>query len=716
MPDCRAYELVSTGAQSDVDPYVYYGQAGPQGASTAVAALGGGQVLWDSSFPTPGSDSGSMSTWISTRESSGWAQTSQPLSPPGVAPSAAYVTLAAATPGLSYVLFGVAAPVPPLGNPAPSFPSQYVLRNPDGSYTTVATGGEDEEIIESSRLAGYSSYEEGSRTGAVAELSEDGSHVYFEARGQLAGDKHAAGDQLYEWSDGHLEVAALDSAATTCGATLGDMHAGSVMFHGPIPEITGGALGHIASAVSQDGSRVFFESPDPWAEIETEIYSQGRCQQPTDLYMRENDQTIDISAPPPGVTDRGDARFIGATPDGSRVFFTSPTQLTPSKTNTDPDLYEYDVEDGALTRLSVGPPGYDDANVQSAVASSDGSHVYFIATGQLLPSEGVRGQPNLYVYENGAVHFIATVSPNLNLNNETGAVNASGGEGLGYATGDAAFVTPSGDELVFEDTARLTTYDNDGADEIYRYDAPAGKISCVSCNPTGASPVSGSTTLLGGFAALASIGSQLTNAPSPQVGRRVISDNGDMVFFTSSEKLLPNVENSGVSNVYEWNAGSLSLISNGKSPLPSQLIGASASGSEVFFTTFAPLVSQDSGEFDEIYDARIDGGFPAPSSAAPCGSLETCRGAPATPPLFSGPASAAFSGPGNPIPPAPSSSEPAEPPTPKPLTDAQKLSKAVKACRKDKSKSKRLACERSARKRYAPPRKTKRGSVTRKTK
>jgi len=42
----------------------------------------------------------------------------------------------------------------------------------------------------------------------------------------------------------------------------------------------------------------------------------------------------------------------------------------------------------------------------------------------------------------------------------------------------------------------------------------------------------------------------------------------------------------------------------------------------------------------------------------------------------------------------------------KTLVRAQKLSKAVKACRKDRSKTKREACERLARERY--------GSVTRK--
>jgi phosphodiesterase/alkaline phosphatase D-like protein len=43
----------------------------------------------------------------------------------------------------------------------------------------------------------------------------------------------------------------------------------------------------------------------------------------------------------------------------------------------------------------------------------------------------------------------------------------------------------------------------------------------------------------------------------------------------------------------------------------------------------------------------------------------------------------------------------------KPLTKAQKLTKALKTCKKDKSKSKRAICERRARKKYAPKKKKK---------
>jgi hypothetical protein len=41
-------------------------------------------------------------------------------------------------------------------------------------------------------------------------------------------------------------------------------------------------------------------------------------------------------------------------------------------------------------------------------------------------------------------------------------------------------------------------------------------------------------------------------------------------------------------------------------------------------------------------------------------------------------------------------------PSVKPLTRAQKLAKALKACRKDHKKRKRLACEKQAKKKYGP--------------
>ena len=180
----------------------------------------------------------------------------------------------------------------------------------------------------------------------------------------------------------------------------------------------------------------------------------------------------------------------------------------------------------------------------------------------------------------------------------------------------------------------------------------------------------------------------------------MISENGAMVFFTAGG---PDA------NVYEWNEGSLSLISTGNSPLRSELIGVSAGGSDVFFTTFAPLIPENAGGFNEIYDARVGGGFSVSSAPVPCGSLEACRGTPATSVSAVGAASATFSGAGN-LAPVVSPAGPVVKPKPKSLTRAQKLSKALKACHAEKNRHSRVSCKARARRQYGPVSKMKKSA------
>ena len=56
-----------------------------------------------------------------------------------------------------------------------------------------------------------------------------------------------------------------------------------------------------------------------------------------------------------------------------------------------------------------------------------------------------------------------------------------------------------------------------------------------------------------------------------------------------------------------------------------QLIGTDASGRDVFFTTADQLVGQDTDTDIDIYDARVDGGFPAPALSPSC-SGDACQG------------------------------------------------------------------------------------------
>jgi hypothetical protein len=152
-----------------------------------------------------------------------------------------------------------------------------------------------------------------------------------------------------------------------------------------------------------------------------------------------------------------------------------------------------------------------------------------------------------------------------------------------------------------------------------------------------------------------------------------------------------------------YDLGCVGLISSGGSGQESVFLDASETGVDVFFMTTAKLVPQDTDTQYDIYDARIDGGFPALMSPLVCTSTG-CQGIPESRPgIFGAPASATFNGVGNLTAPAPAIVKPK--PKAKVLTRAQKLAAALKACKKDMREKKRVNCEKRARREYGAERK-----------
>ncbi|HET6578226.1 MAG TPA: hypothetical protein VFG66_07885, partial [Gemmatimonadales bacterium] len=95
----------------------------------------------------------------------------------------------------------------------------------------------------------------------------------------------------------------------------------------------------------------------------------------------------------------------------------------------------------------------------------------------------------------------------------------------------------------------------------------------------------------------------------------------------------------------EASAGCLSLISSGESSEDSEFVDASPDGRDVFIRTGESLLPQDPGLID-IYDARIEGGFPPPPPPRPECEGQACQ-SPPPPPAFPTPSSESFQGPGN---------------------------------------------------------------------
>ncbi len=132
---------------------------------------------------------------------------------------------------------------------------------------------------------------------------------------------------------------------------------------------------------------------------------------------------------------------------------------------------------------------------------------------------------------------------------------------------------------------------------------------------------------------------------------------------------------------------------------------ASVSGDDAFFLTNQQLVSSDrDGNFD-IYDAHVCGEgspciAPPPSPASPCGDETSCRNGSSTAQSYGSAQSETLTTPsvvGQGVLPFKKSA-----PASRPLTRAQKLSRALANCRKryKHSKRRRAACERVAHKQF----------------
>jgi hypothetical protein len=453
---------------------------------------------------------------------------------------------------------------------------------------------------------------------------------------EVAEDTEVGNDDLYESYEGRLRLVNVDSAGgplNPCGARLG-----------------GGVLGgETINAVSADGSRVFFTSP-------AESGLPG-CPEPQ-LYMRVNGrETVDVSEPE-GVSiplsQRGPVRFDGASPDGSKVYFTTGTTLT-QEAGAGYHLYEYDAVASSEHGLKLITNNADNNTIgepnlnPGIVVSGDGSVVYYGAAGGIYR----------YDAETGTKSFVAVPSTPIAV------------EEPWYSTPDGDFfVFPSGSPgnpaVEFEGPGgREKELRGVGHDELYRYDATDGSVMCVSCGE-GVAPARGET-----------LEPESTNGllrtPDSSRSAVLISDDGRRVFFQTDAQLVSLDTNEDTpaeqkkselgraADVYEWEAdgteeaprvfcgvvsGCTHLISAGEDVGPERFLGAGASGDDVFFSSAAQLVPQATPELTNIYDARVDGGFAPPPPSVECTS---CQGVGSLPPQFSATASETFTGAATPV-------------------------------------------------------------------
>jgi len=628
-PRVHAAESCPNEARRAEDPYSLvlpdcraYEQVSPvdKGFTDAVGSVSyvrsspSGEALTfaaDTPFPG-GAGSIVIPHFLSTRGADEWStQSLVPLTRPG-----ATAEVVGVTEDLSYTLVS-SGNEPPLSPGATEGINSLYLRNSaTGAYTLLAQAapGEVHEFY-------------------FVGAADDDSRIFFETAKRLLPAAPPGVTNLYEWHAGQLSLldvlppeGGMPSEAPPGGALAGPAIGGG-----------GGVEGDYFTqgAISEGGTHAFF------TDVET-----GR------IYVREPQagagRTIPVSA--------GRAVWQAATSNGSQVFYTEGEEL-----------YRFDLEGEKREALTSGAAGV----LGVLGLGHDGSYVYFAAKGALASGASeAKEHANLYLEHEGAISFIAeldyegTAGDSWNWIQFTQTSEGPSGKGR------SSRVSSNGQALLFTSKASLTGYANNGLTEIYLYSVESGRVSCVSCNPSGA-PASSDAYLY-----IEMPGSNAARL-EPEDLPRNLSEDGERVFFETAEALVPQAGD-GQLNVYEWeaegagscpssgNGGCLYLISTGQSTEPSYFAEASANGNDVFFFTRQSLVGQDTDENIDVYDARVGGGIAAQNSPVPPMPClgEACRPAQTPASALGVPVSQVFSGPGN-LEPSLKSTPPPSPPVKK---------------------------------------------------
>ena len=485
LPDCRAYEKVSPAYTESAILTEYYALS-PEGSRVVVGSLGSfagaeGGLLNSTTITTE--------AYLLSRTKAGWVPVS--LSPP----SSKYRGgggLLDTSADLDSSLWALETLVQPKET------YDFYIERPLGTFVEIGPLAPGGGSVSRDHYSGAS--DDLSR---VLFTTPQGSRWPFDAT--------ASGGTLYEYvgleqpdetGEREPDLVGVEGARGSkaligrCGTRLGSSST----------EEEPNGFGSEYNAVSASGQRVFFTA------IGADHDACGFPQSPVDeLFVREEApfpatapapemRTLPLSCPPAPLLPCADANFEGASRDGSKVFFTSTGKLVEGASEdrasgsaqecsaTTPgaggcNLYEDELGEsgGSLSQQLVAvSAGSADPEVQGvARISEDGSHVYFVAEGELteasnaLGHSALAGADNLYVYADGHVSFIATLAP---------------GDAADWAHDDNRPVLASGEGrfLVFTSEADLTDEGiAAGRRQVFQYDADTGALVRASIGEEG---------------------------------------------------------------------------------------------------------------------------------------------------------------------------------------------------------------------------------------
>jgi hypothetical protein len=424
-----------------------------------------------------------------------------------------------------------------------------------------------------------------------------------------------------------------------------------------------GSAGDKYNAIAKSGNAVVFTAlrcaPGPAAN---QIYARlaeettVSISQPSHpLLQGAGDGLNECNAVCEGATPKN-ATFVGASEDGSDVFFTTSQPLLNGDENgigTGNDLYEAKLVAGRLaelTQVSHDANAGEAAGVLGVARVADsGRRVYFVAQGVLAPNnargEGpTSGAPNLYTYDTveKLLQYIGTLSS---------------GDSSDWSAVDSHRpfeVSADGRFAAFLSQAQLTGSENTSTvAQLFEYDAQTEHLARVSigqqsadgyvCPSTGIRETgyncNGNTSDPADVPRMATPSFQLNDTQTMEASNLSVTNDG-RVFFASLDALVPQALE-GSKNIFEYSAGNVYLVDAGVDSTmeaaafgepgtgEGRLVSTDKSGADVFFGAVGSLLPQDTDPQLTIYDAREGGGFAKQGSVSSCDGA-TCRDLSAT--------------------------------------------------------------------------------------
>ena len=462
LPDCRAYELVSP---PEKEGYEVDDTLQNNAAPAPTASPSGNTILWSTergAFGEPTSNG--PSTDFLSRRGATWS--SEAINPP-IAPAGAAFLSATFLLGVTEDLSKTAATgavEPPLTPDASAGSKNFYLRdNASTSYRLMSIGlapglGETE----------YS----------LGGVSADGGHVVFDSETELTGCGGPSNEALCDWN-----------AATGALSLVGVLPGGGV---------STGAVSIAGNdwqrSISADGSRVFFHEGGG-GECGVCVRSNGATTQLVSetgsLQFASSDGSVAY------VTDGGDLLrwdggltnltggggevkgVLGASADGSRVYFVAGKELAPGATAGENNLYLWTA--GGGFQFITGPVtltsnwSTSDKSRTSRV-TPDGMHLAFTANNSLtgFPDNG-KSQAYLFSAATGALVCASCVV----VEPADGASIVGGTEGF-KSNHLSRNLSDDGGHLFFTTKEALVPEDSNGVDDVYEYDAASGAVGLVS--------------------------------------------------------------------------------------------------------------------------------------------------------------------------------------------------------------------------------------------